>query len=486
MSINDIFELLRVSAAMLLLFFVLPLMARRLGDSPVRPWYRDAVPAFIRASVFFEITALILGGWRLCFAGLMLFLVLCWVLVTIAFASRSRWVWDPEQWRFGYLRALEWLEQAAIPEARRQLELRVEWSERGVIAASLLVLAFVGQVWFALDHSRFLGSQTYQRALSLQMLVNGAHWAANGSVALLAPVSQFSGAGGGAVIRFSGPIFGTLLAVAGAYCGWVYSRRFEASVVAFCVLALYPVFPGFDSPGEVAGAEIACVFWILAVAMARSSWAYALASAGVAYLVYPRLTAVMLGTLIAVLIALVLDALDRRLPRPVVIPSRMAAAAVFVMLVVQSIGRAEPEGPFQYESVARVTARIAREFPRNRWMLVSPAQEVASMYGRGWHVELSEFVRTYTPQEVGNPSFRFPYSVNDLFIVVEKEPLPQRAQGAAMAQDEYSYEYFTQIGRTWLEFQAAEIAAAYASTHAAQVYYEDGQILVYHVRPGGR
>jgi hypothetical protein len=115
-------------------------------------------------------------------------------------------------------------------------------------------------------------------------------------------------------------------------------------------------------------------------------------------------------------------------------------------------------------------------------MIVSPAQELAATFGRGWQVELSVFVREYTPRELSLPDFRVPYLTRDLFVFIEKEPLRQPVTNAALAADDYSYQYFTQTGRTTLEFQAAQLMAAYMAGHAdTSVYYEDEQIAVYRV-----
>jgi hypothetical protein len=488
-DLTQTIDFARVAAALLSLYIVLPLAARRMGDAPPAPWWSDIVPSFISASLFYEVTATILGGWRLCFAGLMAFLVLCWLAVTIAFASKRRWIWETAEWRARFLRLLEWLEAGTWRRLLGRIGTvpdRIRWTGSAMLAAVLVVCALVERTGFAFDNLRFLGSETYQRALSLETLVAGGAWQWNGPVALVAPLAHFSGAGGSTVVRFAGPLFTLLLAVAAGYCAWVYSRRFSAAYLACGLLALYPSRFGLDSLGEPAGAEMACVFWILAVAELRKSWKYAVMAAAVALMLHQQFTPVLAASLLAILLALLLSSIAIILPGFLTMPARVGAAALFVALLMRPLRLpAEADGPFQYESSARVAARIAREFPRNRWLIVSPAQELHATYGRGWHVELSEFVREYSPAELNRPRFRFPYSVDDLFVIVEKEPLRQPARDAAMADDDYSYQYFTQIGRTTLEFEAAQLMAAYTAAHSdTSVYYENEQIIVYRIQCG--
>jgi hypothetical protein len=480
MAFTAAFDFARVAGALLMLFFVLPILARRTRPQ-ASEIARDIARSFLQACLFFEIATLILGNWRICFTGLMTFLVLCWLAATNAFASPDRWIWDASEWRSRFLRVLEWSEAPAWRKALGGVH--IAWTDNAVLMALLLLCMLAERSWFAFDNYRFLGSLTYERAVSLQTLIHGDPWHPDGSVALLAPLSQFSGTDGATVVRFAGPLFGILLAIAGGYCAWVYSRRFSAAYLACGLLALYPSKFGLDSVGELAGPEMACLFWILAVAMLRESWKYAIAAGALAVMIHPLFTPVMAASLLIILLALLLVWTLALLPRFVAKPARWATALLFAVLLIQPLGLpAGSDGPYQYESAARAAARIARTFPHNRWMIVSPAQELAATYGRGWHVELSEFVREYTPSQLSRPEFRFPYSIRDLFVFVEKEPLRQPVRNAALADDDYSYRYFTQNGRTTLEFQTAALMAAYAAGHTnISVYYEDEHIVVYRV-----
>lgn len=481
MGITEAFDFMRIALALLLLYFVLPAIARR-----KRPWPSDIVFSFLQACLFFEIATLILGNWRMCFAGLMTFLVAAWLATTRAFASKDRWIWDGAEWRARCLRVLEWTE--GLRRTRRRRSIAIVWRDDAVFMAMLLASVLAERSWFAFDNYRFLGSLTYERALSLQTLLHGGMWRADGSVALLAPLSHFSGVDGATVVRFSGPLFGLLLALAGGYCGFVYSRRAPVAYLACGLVAVGPSQFGLDALPELAGPEMACLFWILAVATLRDSWKYAIAAAGLAYVVYPRFTPVLAVSLLMILLALLLYRTITLLPRAAAKPARWAMALSFAAMLILPLGvPARADGPYEYEAAARAAARIARTFPRNRWMMVSPAQELAATYGHGWHIELTEFVREYTPAEVAKPGFRFPYIARDLFVFVEKQPLPQATRNVALAADDYSYRYFTQSGRATLEFQVARLMAAYAAGHSdLSVYYEDEQIVVYRITNASR
>lgn len=499
MTFLDWFNLGRIAAAMGLLYFAIPIVARRLGDRARDPWYLDIAPSFVYASAFLSISATILGNWRLCYAGLMGVLVVIWAAGTVAFASNRRWIWDADAWGRGFLSALRWFEVRAwrqLAERIRSGSSLFEATRTAVLFAALLGIAFVSRAGFAVENCRFLGAQTYERALSMQSLVNGSLWVRDGSVALLAAVAQFSGADGATAIRFTGPLFSLLLVAAGGYCAWVYTRQLASAYLACVLLAIYPAVLGFDSPGEPAGPEIAAVYWVLALALARSERVSAIAAGVTALSVHAEFTPVLAGTLLCVSAAVLFSVALRRAPAFLRTPAGaigIGIAAVLLLSPAQSpaaagasapLGQATIDGPFQYESAARTANRIARQFPRNKWMIVSPAQELSTAYGRGWHLQISDFVRLHTPQEAADPAFRFNFTVDDLFVFVEKEPLRQWARGPGMAADEYSFVYLTQIGRTALEFQAHQIMAAYASTHKdAEIYAEDDHLVVYRVKP---
>ncbi len=477
----------RVGAALILLYCVLPMCARRMSDAPLEPWRRDIVPAFIRACLFYQVTAIILGNWRLCFAGLFAGLTVLWLSAMMVFASRRRWIWEAGQWRIRFLRLLQWVEGRAWRCAFHRLQAsgqRFEWTVATVFTVALLTVVFLQESSFALHNQRFRTSMPYERALSLETLVNGDDWKQDGSVALLAPLCQLAGIDGVTAVRFTAPIFGLLVAAAAAYCAWIFSQRFSAAYIAAGLVTLYSWAPGGQGHPEAGSAEMACVFWILCVALLRRSWIYGLAAGGVAFLTHPQFSEQLAVNLAIIMIALLISAVGRPFPRVFTSAARPLTATLVLAAVLRfSPPLTAADGPFQYEAAARAVTRIKAEFPRNRWMLVSTGQELPFIYGRGWHASIADFVREYSVEEVSRPAFRFPYSADDILWLIEKEPLRQAAKGAAQAADEYSYRYFTQLGRSELEFEAGRRMAAYAATHEdTTVFYEDDQIMIYRIR----
>ena len=136
----------------------------------------------------------------------------------------------------------------------------------------------------------------------------------------------------------------------------------------------------------------------------------------------------------------------------------------------------------QYEAAARVAHRIAREFRTNDWIVISPGLEVAQTYGRGWHVELADFVNTHSDGQVGQPDFRFAYSAESIFVFVEKKVLDQPAFSFAHDAGAAPYYYNTRLGRASLEFRAARLMTAYAAAHRnVTTYYQDENVIVYRI-----
>lgn len=167
-----------------------------------------------------------------------------------------------------------------------------------------------------------------------------------------------------------------------------------------------------------------------------------------------------------------------------------ATATVVTFVLCSDLQRTIPPGPFQYEAAARVSNNIASGFPRNSWLVISPVHEVASTYGRGWHVELMDFVAKYSLREVSDSYFRFPYPVSDVFVFIEKQPLrPRPEDGRPLARSMVSVAqslepaflaYGDSIRRATIEFQAAALLSGYARSHqGVRTYYDDEFLTVY-------
>jgi hypothetical protein len=170
--------------------------------------------------------------------------------------------------------------------------------------------------------------------------------------------------------------------------------------------------------------------------------------------------------------------------RPIGIP---VAVGSFVWVMAVYLSWHEGDGP-QYNAVARAVTRIRQETPRNTWLIVSPVQEVALTFGHGWHMELSEFIKKFDPDQVRRREFAFPFAVQVTIIIVEKQPLASRMMRANLSGFGPSFDplvapYLLRSQRDAMQFRAARIVEAYQSSHlGVDVLEEDANIVVYRVQ----
>ena len=471
-------DLMRVLLAMGVIFVLLPVVAVRAGDKWRGPWLALIVPAALRTVFLIELACILLGSWRLCFPGGVMSIYALWLGTSVVFASRRRWVYEGSSWKSVYGKIWRWMDRPGLAKSIPGVTISV--SQTAILLGLIITASSAQFLWYPLTNYRFQGIQTYARVISLQTLVAGNAWNADGSVAFLAPVVFLSGLDAATVIRLSAPVFYALLIGAVAWCAFEYSGALWCSTFAAGFFWLYTRNFGLDSAGEPAGAEIGAMFLVIAAATIRRSQGYAACAALLAWMIEPAFPGILLAALASILLALLVYWCYSRSPRLV----RQTAATAFLFVLGFSLNStlrsAPPDGPYEYESSARMAARIAREFPRNRWVLVSPVHEAAYSYGRGWHVELTDFVQNFSPAKVANPRFRFPYQVDNIFVIVEKRPLPQVAKLALPGSPRRSFFYSTTAGRASMEFQAARLIEAYLSAHSdARVYFEDKDLIIY-------
>jgi hypothetical protein len=174
------------------------------------------------------------------------------------------------------------------------------------------------------------------------------------------------------------------------------------------------------------------------------------------------------------------------------LPFQVRRRAILLTAVAAALPAALPrssagDGPYQYEAAARACHAVAANYPRNSWLIVSPPQELSCAYGRGWHLELREFVARTSREQLSRPDFRFAYPVEHVLFFLEKRPLwtsesDNRLASARMdgAVDSFSRAYLLPLGRAALEFETAELLAAYAASHSdLETLYEDENVAVY-------
>jgi hypothetical protein len=472
MIIEHTFDLARVVFAFALVYFALPLAGLwlsfwrgELQRRSLEQWLRTALFAFIRASLFCEIGGLLLGRLRLCLPGLMVGLFILWAALELFSAYRNRG-----------LRTC--LHRGCCPIRARAL---------AVCAAIVLLSA----ARIPLIQAHFDHASSYARTLTLARLVSGQPVDADGSVALLAPLLPVSGLPASAVIRFSDAIFSAALALLIAICAWRATRSL------FCPVAVIGVCSGLLLSGhtdwELNPHAIAMVYWVAAAAVwqrrGTEARRYALLAGVTGLMIAPDFWAGWVASGLAA-IALSTPSVSRGGVRRSLAYAQ--AALIGFGLIAFWQRQNTPKVPLEYESAARVCEHIANKFPHNSWLIVSPTQDLAYIYGQGWHMELTGFVSRFASDEVAQSSFRFPYKVKDVFLVVERRPLPTglSANESAVAR-RYSpaesgsvegYLYNDPLGRASLEYRAADLINAYSATHNDVTrFFQDENLTVYHI-----
>jgi hypothetical protein len=164
-----------------------------------------------------------------------------------------------------------------------------------------------------------------------------------------------------------------------------------------------------------------------------------------------------------------------------------ASAAALVALTIALLPRTAGALYLEHEITAIKTLEIASDFPRGRWLIVAPLEQLAQTYGRGWFEDPATFVAKNAPR-AGDPSFAFDMAVDDLFVFVERRPFKTFAYEAAdvpfstLADASYR-QYRSLAGRASLQAQVHALCEAYTRTHSdASIYYDDEQIRIYRFR----
>ena len=479
----ELLNLIRVGLVLASAFLLLPLYATRRGDKWKSDWKELAAPVFLRTALFFQFTVVLLNQWKLCLPGIMAAIYFLWLLANAALSYRARWIYDTQEWKLLWGRILRKLEG----KGRKSVATRSAISPQAVLTYVLITFLVGRAAWFPLNNLRFFTQDSYSRALSLETLLAGGSWTYDGSLTLLMPAAFWSGLDAASVIRLSSPII--LLAL--FLTIWNVNRTFGGSWRStFFTITTYWVSTSWLqlSPGaENSSRDLASVFLLLAIASLRTSYGYASCAMLMALLISPQLDGSLLCLLLAMLIGLIADRILRNIPAGVAQP---ATAILLFAAGLSAIVAVEPRAeavPLQYEASARSVYEIATTYPRNQWSIVSPSSELAQIYGRGWHIQLTDFVRDHSPVQSANPQFEFRYPTPHIFVFIEKKPLPNTAHALASNGVNTAYSYATKSGRIALEFEAAQIMAAYIKTHAnVNVFHEDEELVVYHIEPKRR
>jgi hypothetical protein len=161
-----------------------------------------------------------------------------------------------------------------------------------------------------------------------------------------------------------------------------------------------------------------------------------------------------------------------------------AAVGILVVLTLALIPQRAGALYLEHEITAFKTLEIASTFPRGRWMIVAPVEQLAQTYGRGWFEDPAAFVARNAGR-AGDPAFAFDLAVDDLFVFVERRPFKTfRSEAAdvpfATLRDPSYKHYRSLAGRASLQAQLDVLCKAYARSHAnVSIYYEDANITIY-------
>ncbi len=474
-------EFLRVAIPMVVLLVLLPTLAARMFSTAATSRFSDLLAVgFVRTALFLVFLGFLLGAWKLYLPGIVFTAYAVWIVGTVVLASRNGWLYDLDSWTFGYARLLRSVEQRS--RMRHVLDRTLELSQDYLFLTLLIFAMFLHFAWNPLSNLRFPTAAGYAQTLSLGTLLNGSASVRDASATLLAPIALASGLDAATVVRLSVPLLYLLILSAIVCCSYAYSRSPWPAVLAVIPFWHYSSGPGIEAATTPDATLWATLVLIAAVGAGRRSVGTACSGLLLAWLLAPTLPELFLIALASLAIGFVGFGLMRSGP-PIL---RKASVAALFLLGLSSLASplpsVPPNGPFQYESAARAADRIARKFQRNRWIVVSPMHETAFVTGRGWHKELPQFLDEFPTTAAADKAFRLPFELADIFIFVEKRPLPQIAKLAVPGNSSNSFYYATSPGRTSMAYRAAEFIAAYSSSHnGVTIFHEDDDLVVYQI-----
>ena len=168
-----------------------------------------------------------------------------------------------------------------------------------------------------------------------------------------------------------------------------------------------------------------------------------------------------------------------------------AEGIVFVAFLFLAVVWLRPHGftPqfLEYDVTARQTRSIIDHFPRQKWVVVAPVEQLPETFGFGGYEDLAAFVAEYSEQ-VSNPDFRFPHAPDNMFVYVEKRPFQMFEHEPASVSfgtltDATFRNYRSPAGRASLETAALEFCESYRQAHSnMSVYFEGDRLRIYRIQ----
>ena len=178
---------------------------------------------------------------------------------------------------------------------------------------------------------------------------------------------------------------------------------------------------------------------------------------------------------------------------------RLTALGLASVLVLPALVIWPPVAPqpdrFEPHGASRAFLDIRNQFTVREWTIVAPVQQYSEAAGRGWHVELSDFVLRFSLAEAANPGFLLLNAgtgailTPDVFIYVETTPLgTQRPLQASdlllpLPQAAGTTSVYQGNALTAIEARAYTWCIAYFHSHPAttSIYYRNSTFEVFHI-----
>lgn len=140
----------------------------------------------------------------------------------------------------------------------------------------------------------------------------------------------------------------------------------------------------------------------------------------------------------------------------------------------------------EYDVSARKAVEINRLFPRYNWTISAPIEQLSQVYGRGWYIDLAQFVEKYRDR-VDRSDFYFPIKT-PLFVFAEKQPFgvdkPEIAVTYSVLADPTYRHYRSPGGRAHLAQATLDLCDRYRQHHPdSRIYYEDDRLKIYQFLP---
>jgi len=174
-----------------------------------------------------------------------------------------------------------------------------------------------------------------------------------------------------------------------------------------------------------------------------------------------------------------------------VVAGKHAEGIVFLAFLVLALVWLRPHGftPqfLEFETTARQTLAISNQFPRQKWVVVAPVEQLPETFGFGGYEDLAAFIAEYQDR-VANPDFRFPHAPDHTFIYVEKRPFQMFAHeptsvSYGVLTDATFRNYRSPAGRASLETAALGFCETYRHAHTNMtIYFEDDDLRIYRVQ----